>query len=166
MLTIVLESLALGVLVPMVVMNGLLFLFIQGELVLDPFNYACLSLVFPVCKLPTATLEPEAGLKVLFWLVFSGNCFLLTAFLTVYSLYYFDVYNPWCKEDLNTLLFPEEWFNRSFFLVEKSSIHTSKTCLTPKNSRQLSGGGAGRGGVVVGGIVNFFSGRTTITMFH
>jgi hypothetical protein len=119
-LIIILEQFSIGLFAAMVTMNIFLIYFLQEELVVDPISYALLSVIFPVCKLPSASLEHEPALKLLFSLVLAGNIFLMSAFSVVYSLYYFDVYNPWCREDLSKLLFPEDWFSRSFFLVHIS----------------------------------------------
>jgi hypothetical protein len=125
-LIIVLGSFSIAFFAAMVGMNIILLLFVQEKLEIDPVNYAFLSIIFPVCKLPTAKLESEPALKLLFCLLIAGNCFLVSAYSIVYSLYYFDFYNPWCREDLDMLLFPEDWFSRSFPLVSPTTLFKTR----------------------------------------
>jgi hypothetical protein len=121
-LIIVLGSFSIAFFAAMAVMNVIVIFFAQEKLAIDPINYAFLSIIFPVCKLPTAKVESESALQLLFYLLIAGNAFLVSAYSIVYSLYYFDVYNPWCKEDMSMLLLPEDWFSRSFFLVSSTNF--------------------------------------------
>jgi hypothetical protein len=107
-----------------------LFLFIQDQLIVEPINHALLSLVFPVFKLPSTKVGDDFSLKIFFWMIVTGNSFLLLIHGTLYTLYHFDIYNPWCREDLSELLMPEELFqNVHFFFMALFAAATLPTTI-------------------------------------
>jgi hypothetical protein len=96
-----------------------LFLFIQDRLIVEPINHALLSLIFPVFKLPSSEVEDSFSLKIFFWMIVTGNSFLLLVHGCLFAIYHYDIYNPWCREDLSKLMMPEELFQNVhwFFLA-------------------------------------------------
>ena len=78
--------------------NFLVLCLIQRKITVEPFSSSCLSVVFPMYKLPSQNLESKLSLKMLTWLVLIGNFFLLFSYIILFLLYHFDLYNPWCNE--------------------------------------------------------------------
>ncbi len=65
---------------------------------LDPLYYSLLSLILPMYRLPSVkSKQSEEHFKILFFLILSGNIFLITTFVFIFSLYINDLYNPWCR---------------------------------------------------------------------
>jgi len=55
-----------------VMTNFLMLLAIQKGLLLEPINFAFLSMIFPIYKMPSAKQEMKNSLKMLFWMVITG----------------------------------------------------------------------------------------------
>jgi hypothetical protein len=89
----------------------------QDQLHVEPILQSFLSLVIPVTNFPSGKLENKASLRLLFWLVVIGNIYLMSVLILIYSLYNFNLYNPWCTESINKLLVPEVLMDNIHFLV-------------------------------------------------
>jgi hypothetical protein len=78
--------------------NFLVLYFAQNQIMLEPISSACLSTVFPMYKLPSQNLDTKPSLKILFWLVLTGNINLFISYALIFLLHHYDNYNPWCSE--------------------------------------------------------------------
>jgi len=110
---ITLESFSLLVCVVFLSINCLVLYLVQKKLTLEPINSSCLAIVFPMYKLPSVNIEAKVSLKILFWLVLCGNFLLLSVYILIVLLHYFDLYNPWCSEGPEWHLFSEDFFTKS-----------------------------------------------------
>jgi len=57
--------------------------------------------------LPSANINKNESLRILFWLVLTGNVYFFVVLEILWALYYFGVYNPWCSKVWHKLLIPE-----------------------------------------------------------
>jgi hypothetical protein len=114
LILIILNSFSFLIFAGFAIINWIvLVLFIHDDI--EPINHALLSLVFPVFKLPSTKVEDAFSLKIFFWMIVTGNSFLLLIHGCLFTLYHYDIYNPWCREDLNKLLMPEELFQNGYW---------------------------------------------------
>ena len=91
-------------------LNMLILLLVQEQLGIDPLSHSLLSIIFPVHKMPSSTVDPKISMKILFWMVLAGNSALLLSHACVYGLFHFNVYNPWCSDNAIKLLIPMDKF--------------------------------------------------------
>jgi hypothetical protein len=110
---ITLEIISFLAIAILVFANFLVICFVQSQITLEPISSACLSIVFPMYKLPSQNIEYKLSFKVLFALLLVGNFFLGFAYAFIFLLYVFDLYNPWCIAGPERYLFTEEFFQNS-----------------------------------------------------
>ena len=98
------------IIIGLLVLNWIVLILTQDRLHSEPLKQSLLSLVFPVYELPTSNTDPTRGLKFLFCLTLSGNIYLAAMLATLFSLYSFEIYNPWCSHSDVKIKFPERIF--------------------------------------------------------
>jgi hypothetical protein len=89
----------------------------QDQLLVEPILQTFLSLVIPITNFPSSKLDNQVSLRLLFWLVVLGNTYLMSVLILIYSLYNFNLYNPWCTEHINKLLVPEVLMDNIHILI-------------------------------------------------
>ena len=112
-----LDSFSMFVLVGIVILTWVLLFFIQDRLHVEPLKQTLLSVVFPVVKMPSGHSNSPADLKLLIWLVVSGNLFFMLIIITLFCLYYFEVYDPWCSKVKDKITVPQSMLV-NIFIVE------------------------------------------------
>jgi hypothetical protein len=119
-----LHTFSLAVFGGFVLINMLVFVFLQdpienGKFEAEPLAHSFLSIIFPVSLLPTSNIKnTNKSLKLLFWLVLTGNLILFGVLTILFALYNYDVYNPWCNKEVSTkLLVPESLINNMHYLL-------------------------------------------------
>jgi hypothetical protein len=119
-----LESFSFVPFVTLISANFLVIWGLQEKLVLEPLSSSCLSIVFPMFKLPSQDLDSEMSMKIFFWLIIGGNSLLLLVNIFIYLLYHYGAYNPWCNErpgvnytNIIRAAFLYESFAQSFFVL-------------------------------------------------
>ena len=98
-------------------LNLIVFLLAQITITIDPLAHTFLSLILPVPFLPSSKVNTENGLKLLFFLGLIGNLALIGFLALIFSLYNFDIYNPWCSNVDNKLQLPEILMNHSQYVA-------------------------------------------------
>jgi hypothetical protein len=111
-----LHTFSLVVLAVFVVMNILIFVFLQHPIQVEPLAHSFLSIIYPVSLLPLSKLNNNT-LKLLCWLVLIGNLTLFVVLAILFVLYNYDIYNPWCSKFSNKLLLPEILMNNIHYLI-------------------------------------------------
>jgi hypothetical protein len=112
-----LHNFSLAVFSIFVLMNILIFVFLQGPIEVEPLAHSFLSIIYPVSLLPSSKLDLNNSFKLLFWLVLIGNLALFAVLTLLFFLYNYDVYNPWCSKMSNKLLLPESLMNNSHYVL-------------------------------------------------
>jgi hypothetical protein len=75
---IVLGSFSIGTCVGFIFVNSLLLFFVQDKLILEPIYFACLSLFFPIHRMPSTKKETNnnnnnnKSMKILFLMILTG----------------------------------------------------------------------------------------------
>jgi hypothetical protein len=110
LILIILHSFSIIALVCFAALNWITLIFVQDQLEIEPVNHSLLSLIFPVYKLPSYKVSSRLLMKILFWMVLTGNPMLLVFHGTVYCLYHFNVYNPWSNGHYKELWIQEEMY--------------------------------------------------------
>ena len=116
LILIILDWFSLIALVCFALINFIILFFAQKELDIDPVSHALLSLIFPIYRLPS-DFDSKVLMKILFWMITIGNSLLLLFHVSVYCLYYFNVYNPWSSGHSSKLLVHEDMFRSTNPLV-------------------------------------------------
>ncbi len=115
-----LHTLSLAVFAVFVVINILIFVYLQDPIIVEPLAHSFLSIIFPVALLPMSNNNNNNNnnsLKLLFWLVLIGNLTLFGVLIILFLLYNYDIYNPWCSKASNRLLIPEWLMNNSYYII-------------------------------------------------
>jgi hypothetical protein len=110
-----LHTLSLAVFAVFVLINILIFVYLQDPIIVEPLAHSFLSIIFPVALLPMS--NNNNALKLLFWLVLIGNLTLLGVLIILFVLYNYDIYNPWCSKASNRLLIPELFMSNFHYIV-------------------------------------------------
>ncbi len=112
-----LHTFSLVVFAVFVVINILIFVFLQDPIQVEPLAHSFLSIIYPVSLLPLSKLDNYKTLKLLCWLVLIGNLTLFGVLTVLFVLYNYDFYNPWCSKFSNKLLIPEMLMNNIHYLI-------------------------------------------------
>jgi hypothetical protein len=112
-----LHTFSLVVFAVFVVINILIFVFLQDPIQVEPLAHSFLSIIYPVSLLPLSKLNNYNTLKLLCWLVLIGNLTLFGVLTIMFVLYNYDIYNPWCSKFSNKLLIPEMLMNNIHYLI-------------------------------------------------
>ncbi len=113
-----LHTFSLAVLTFFVVINILIFVFLQDPIQVEPLAHSFLSIIYPVSHLPLSKLDNNNNtFKLLCWLVLIGNLTLFGVLAILFVLYNYNIYNPWCSKFSNKLLLPEMLMNNIHYLI-------------------------------------------------
>jgi hypothetical protein len=115
MIITLLHTFSLAVFVGFFLINILIFVFLQNPIEIEPLPHSFMSIIFPVSLLPSSNFKNS--FKFLFWLVLIGNLALFGVLITLFVLYHYDVYNPWCSEASNKLILSESLMNNIHYLM-------------------------------------------------
>jgi hypothetical protein len=112
-----LHTFSLVVFAVFVLINILIFVFLQDPIQVEPLAHSFLSIIYPVSLLPLSKLNNNNSFKLFFWLVLIGNLALFTVLSIMFVLYNYNIYNPWCSKFSNKLLIPEILMNNLHYTI-------------------------------------------------
>ena len=89
----------------------------SSQLSIEPLTSAVLSIVLPMYKLPSSTINQAVSIKALTLLAVCGNVLLMLFLCFILTLKSYDVYNPWDSKHKCPIKFAEEWFQPVFWAL-------------------------------------------------
>ena len=96
---------------------AILYLVQSSQLSIEPLTSAVLSLVLPMYKLPSTSVDRTVSVKALTLLITCGNVLIVLSLILIFVLHSFGVYNPWDCNNKRKIIFQEEWFHPTFWTL-------------------------------------------------